>query len=170
SFSTASKASNDEVSALLSIKEGLVDPLNSLHDWKLDADHCNWTGIKCNADGKVEILDLSHKNLSVNLTTLNILDVSQNFFIGEFPLGFGKALKLASLNVSSNEFNGSIPVDIGNATSLEMLDLRGSFFEGSIPKSFGNLNKLKFLGLSGNNLTGKIPGELGKLSSLEYMI
>ncbi|PNX58987.1 leucine-rich repeat receptor-like protein kinase pxl2-like protein, partial [Trifolium pratense] len=98
SFSAASKASsNDEVSALLSIKSGLVDPLNSLHDWKLDADHCNWTGIKCNTDGMVENLDLSHKNLS----------------------GFGKALKLASLNVSSNEFNGSIPLDIGNATSLE---------------------------------------------------
>ncbi|KAL5059773.1 hypothetical protein RYX36_031377, partial [Vicia faba] len=196
-----SAASNNELSALLSIKSGLVDPLNTLHDWKLDSPHCKWTGIKCNSAGTVENLDLSGKNLSgivsndiqrlqsltclnlccnafssklpksiSNLTKLNILDVSQNFFIGEFPSGLGKASRLTTLNGSSNEFSGTIPLDLGNATLLEMLDLRGSFFEGSIPKTFGSLLKLKFLGLSGNNLTGKVPGELGKLSSLEYMI
>ncbi|KAG5086469.1 hypothetical protein JHK82_053866 [Glycine max] len=201
-------AVTNEVSALLSIKAGLVDPLNALQDWKLhgkepgqDASHCNWTGIKCNSAGAVEKLDLSHKNLSgrvsndiqrlesltslnlccnafstplpksiANLTTLNSLDVSQNLFIGDFPLGLGRALRLVALNASSNEFSGSLPEDLANASCLEMLDLRGSFFVGSVPKSFSNLHKLKFLGLSGNNLTGKIPGELGQLSSLEHMI
>ncbi|KAK7336914.1 hypothetical protein VNO77_17467 [Canavalia gladiata] len=201
-------AANDEVSALLSIKAGLVDPLNTLQDWKMhgktpgkDAAHCNWTGIKCNLAGAVEKLDLSHKNLSgiisndiqrlqsltslnlccnafssplpksiANLTTLNILDVSQNFFMGDFPLGLGRAWRLTTLNASSNEFSGSLPEDLAHASSLEMLDLRGSFFAGSVPKSFSNLHKLKFIGLSGNNLTGKIPAELGQLSSLEYMI
>lgn len=201
-------ATNDEVPALLSIKAGLVDPLNTLEDWKMldkapgkDAAHCNWTGVWCNSAGAVEKLDLSHKNLSgivsneiqrlksltslnlccnafssplpksiANLPTLKSLDVSQNFFIGEFPLGLGKARRLMTLNASSNEFSGSLPGDLGNASSLEMLDLRGSFFEGSVPTSFSNLHKLKFLGLSGNNLTGEIPRELGQLSSLEYMI
>ncbi|XP_027349080.1 MDIS1-interacting receptor like kinase 1-like [Abrus precatorius] len=201
-------AENDEVSALLSIKAGLVDPLNTLQDWKpndklpgKDAAHCNWIGVKCNSAGAVEKLDLSHKNLSgivsndiqklrslasinlccnafssplpkslANLTTLNSLDVSQNFFNGDFPVGLGRAWRLMTLNASSNEFSGSLPEDLGNASSLEMLDLRGSFFVGSVPKSFSNLHKLKFLGLSGNNLTGKIPAELGQLSSLESMI
>ncbi|XP_027362976.1 MDIS1-interacting receptor like kinase 1-like [Abrus precatorius] len=201
-------AADDEASALLSIKEGLIDPLNSLHNWKLldkaewkDTVQCNWTGVQCNSVGSVEKLDLSHMNLSgivsneiqrlksltslnlccngfssslsksiANMTTLENLDVSQNFFIGDFPLGFGKASRLMTLNASSNNFSGFLPEDLGNASSLETLDLRGSFFEGSVPKSFSNLHKLKFLGLSGNNLTGEIPGEIGKLSSLECMI
>ncbi|CAK8537257.1 unnamed protein product [Lathyrus sativus] len=55
---------NNEVLALLSIKSGLLDPLNTLQDWKLDSPHCNWTRIKCNSAGTVENLDLSHKNLN----------------------------------------------------------------------------------------------------------
>lgn len=105
-----------------------------------------------------------------NLITLRSLDVSQNFFIGDFPLGLGKASRLMILNASSNDFSGFVPEDLGNASSLETLDLRGSFFQGSIPQSFSRLRKLRFLGLSGNNLTGEIPGELGQLSSLEHMI
>ncbi|KAL5859985.1 hypothetical protein ACOSQ4_001281 [Xanthoceras sorbifolium] len=203
-------ASNgDELSALLSIKAGLVDPLNSLQDWKLlDREaagklpgHCNWTGVWCSSNGVVEKLDLSHKNLSgrisddlqrlqsltslnlccngfssslpkfmSNLTGLKSIDVSQNFLVGSFPVGFGGAAGLTFLNASSNNFSGFLPEDLGNATSLEILDLRGSFFEGQIPVSFKNLQKLKFLGLSGNNLTGQIPRELGQLSSLETMI
>ncbi|KAJ7977169.1 Leucine-rich repeat receptor-like protein kinase [Quillaja saponaria] len=199
---------NDEVSTLLSIKEGLIDPLNSLQDWKLldgvsgkYAAHCNWTGVQCSSDGAVENLDLSHKNLSgrvsdeiqrlkhlsslnlccngfssllsksiCNLTELKSLDVSQNFFIGDFPTGLGNSPRLMTLNASSNNFSGLLPEDLGNASSLEMLDLRGSFFQGSIPKSFKNLQKLKFLGLSGNNLAGLIPPELGQLSALESII
>ncbi|KAL5562011.1 hypothetical protein UlMin_031758 [Ulmus minor] len=199
---------NDEVSALLSIKAGLVDSLDSLKDWKLpekvagkNGAHCNWTGVSCNSDGYVEKLDLSHMNLSgvisddiqklnsltflnfccnvfssslpksiANLTTLQSFDVSQNFFIGSFPAGLGRAAGLTNLNASSNNFAGFLPEDLGNATLLEILDLRGSFFQGAIPKSFKNLQKLKFLGLSGNNLTGHIPPELGQLSSLESII
>ncbi|KAJ6956596.1 hypothetical protein NC652_007617 [Populus alba x Populus x berolinensis] len=197
------KVLGDEVSALLSLKAGLLDPSNSLRDWKLSnsSAHCNWAGVWCNSGGAVEKLDLSHMNLSghvsddiqrlesltslnlccngfsssltkaiSNLTSLEDIDVSQNLFIGSFPVGLGRAAGLTLLNASSNNFSGIIPEDLGNATSLETLDLRGSFFEGSIPKSFRNLQKLKFLGLSGNNLTGQLPAELGLLSSLEKII
>ncbi|KAL9360937.1 hypothetical protein Peur_049060 [Populus x canadensis] len=193
----------DEVSALLSLKAGLLDPSNSLRDWKLSnsSAHCNWAGVWCNSNGAVEKLDLSHMNLTghvsddiqrlesltslnlccngfsssltkaiSNLTSLKDIDVSQNLFIGSFPVGLGRAAGLTLLNASSNNFSGIIPEDLGNATSLETLDLRGSFFEGSIPKSFRNLRKLKFLGLSGNSLTGQLPAELGLLSSLEKII
>ncbi|GAY40224.1 hypothetical protein CUMW_050360 [Citrus unshiu] len=176
----AKTALNDELLALLSIKAGLVDPLNSLHDWKLPSAHCNWTGVWCNSNGAVEKLDLSHMNLSgcvsdhfqrlKSLTSLNLFDVSQNFLNGSFPAGLGGAAGLTFLNASGNNFSGFLLEDLGNATSLETLDLRGSFFQGSIPVSFKNLQKLKFLGLSGNNLTGKIPRELGQLSSMETMI
>ncbi|GAB4841265.1 hypothetical protein Ancab_021997 [Ancistrocladus abbreviatus] len=105
-----------------------------------------------------------------NITWLTSIDVSQNFFTGDFPLGFGRAAGLKYLNASGNNFSGGLPDDLGYATLLETLDLRGSFFLGSIPGSYKSLQKLKFLGLSGNNLTGRIPPELGQLSSLETMI
>ncbi|GAB4830102.1 hypothetical protein Ancab_019744 [Ancistrocladus abbreviatus] len=207
-FSLVGGAPNDEVSALLSIKESLVDPLNQLKDWIFSSNgadnssvHCTWTGVSCNSVGAVEKLDLSYMNLSgqisddfqwlksltslnlccngfmsflpksmANVTWLTSIDVSQNFFMGGFPLGFGKAAGLKYLNASGNNFSGDLPADLGNATLLETLDLRGSFFEGSIPGSYKSLQKLKFLGLSGNNLTGQIPPELGQLSSLETVI
>ncbi|KAJ9176499.1 hypothetical protein P3X46_011806 [Hevea brasiliensis] len=146
----------------------------------LDLSHMNLSGRI--SDDMQQLRSLSSLNLCCNgfssfltkaisnLTSLISIDVSQNLFVGSFPIGLGRAAGLSLLNASSNNFSGFIPEDIGNATLLETLDLRGSFFEGSIPKSFKNLQKLKFLGLSGNNLTGEIPAELGQLSSLETII
>ncbi|EPS71248.1 hypothetical protein M569_03502 [Genlisea aurea] len=108
--------------------------------------------------------------LLANLTSLKIVDVSQNNFVGNFPIGLGGLPGLENINASSNNFEGLLPESLGFSASLESLDFRGNFFEGSIPSSFGILWRLKFLGLSGNNLTGKIPSELGNLSSLETMI
>ncbi|PWA63261.1 leucine-rich repeat transmembrane protein kinase family protein [Artemisia annua] len=105
-----------------------------------------------------------------NLTLLETLDVSQNYFVDAFPRGLGMALGLTLLNASSNNFSGDIPEDLGNNTVLETLDFRGNYFIGSIPVSFRNLKKLTFLGLSGNNLTGPIPKEIGELSSLESIV
>ncbi|XP_071687691.1 uncharacterized protein [Rutidosis leptorrhynchoides] len=105
-----------------------------------------------------------------NLTKLQTVDLSQNYFVDSFPKGLGMAIGLTLLNASSNNFSGDIPEDLANNTVLETLDLRGNFFVGSIPVSFRSLGKLKFLGLSGNNLTGPIPREIGELSSLESII
>ncbi|KAF5201449.1 Leucine-rich repeat receptor-like protein kinase pxl1 [Thalictrum thalictroides] len=104
------------------------------------------------------------------LTHLKNFDVSQNYFVGDFPSSIGRVEGLISINASSNNFSGFLPKELGNLTKLESLDFRGSFFEGPIPTSFKNLLNLKYLGLAGNNLTGRIPGELGQLSSLETII
>ena len=61
------------MSALLSIKSELFDPLDALRDWRPLADaaassHCNWTGVRCNWRGSVDGLDLSHMNLSGRIT------------------------------------------------------------------------------------------------------
>ncbi|KAK2995250.1 hypothetical protein RJ640_002604, partial [Escallonia rubra] len=147
---------------------------------KLDLSHMNLSGIV--SDDIQQLKSLSSLNLCCNefssplpksmssLTSLEIVDVSQNYFVDSFPEGLGSAAGLIKLNASSNNFSGYIPEDLGNATLLESLDLRGNFFQGSIPKSLKNLEKLKFLGLSGNNLTGRIPRELGQLSSLESIV
>ncbi|KAK2999914.1 hypothetical protein RJ639_021624, partial [Escallonia herrerae] len=147
---------------------------------KLDLSHMNLSGVVSNDIQQLK--SLASLNLCCNefssplpksmssLTSLEIVDLSQNFFVDSFPEGLGSAAGLIKLNASSNNFSGYIPEDLGNATLLESLDLRGNFFQGSIPKSLKSLEKLKFLGLSGNNLTGRIPRELGQLSSLESIV
>ena len=112
-------AANDEVAALLSIKEGLTDPLNSLHDWKLvdkaegkNAAHCNWTGVRCNSIGAVEKLDLSRMNLS-----------------GIVSNEIQRLKSLISLNLCCNEFSSSLS-PIGNLTTLKSFDVSQNFFTG----------------------------------------
>ncbi|KAH7662790.1 Non-specific serine/threonine protein kinase protein [Dioscorea alata] len=141
----------------------------------------NLSGV-ISAGGLQQLPSLSYLNLCCNafssslpkffgnLTMLKVFDISENFLIGEFPVGLGASPALTLLNASGNNFEGRLPEDISNVTILEILDLRGSFFQGSIPSSYKNLQKLKFLGLSGNNLTGVLPAELGQLSSLEKLI
>jgi len=112
-------AANYEASALFSIKEGLIDPLNSLHDWELveksegkDAAHCNWTGIRCNSGGAVEKLDLSRVNLS-----------------GIVSNEIQRLKSLISLNLCCNEFSSSLS-PIGNLTTLKSFDVSQNFFTG----------------------------------------
>ncbi|KAK6164383.1 hypothetical protein DH2020_001247 [Rehmannia glutinosa] len=146
---------------------------------KLDLSHMNLTGeIPDEIQGLKSLNSLNlccnlfssplPKSLS-NLTSLQTIDLSQNFFINQlFPAGLSPGL--IAINASGNNFSGYLPEDLGNATLLESLDLRGNFFEGQIPKTYKKLKKLKYLGLSGNNLTGLIPAELGELSSLETIV
>ncbi|KAJ4788427.1 Leucine-rich receptor-like protein kinase family protein [Rhynchospora pubera] len=193
-------AGSDDMSALLSLKSGLVDPLGLLNGWK-DPPYCKWTGVACDSLNRVTSLDLSNMNISgqisnditllTGLTYLNLslnsfsnslpkslstlinlksFDVSANSFVGNFPSGLSLCTGLTVLNASGNNFEGPLPDEFSKATSLEILDLRGSFFEGEIPASYRSLKRLKFLGLSGNNLTGQIPPELGDLISLENLI
>ncbi|MCH86006.1 leucine-rich repeat receptor-like protein kinase PXL2-like, partial [Trifolium medium] len=114
-------AENNEVSALLAIKAGLVDPLNSLHDWK-DADvdaaraHCNWTGVKCNSAGAVERLDISHMNLS-----------------GSVSNEIQSLKSLTFLNLCCNGFESSLSKNITNLASIKSLDVSQNFFTGVFP-------------------------------------
>ncbi|KAH7287517.1 hypothetical protein KP509_32G059600 [Ceratopteris richardii] len=109
----------------------------------------------------------------VSMPALNVLDVSRNYFIGNFPdFGTDPAAALPSLtffSAFSNNFTGPIPAAFSRLPKLQHLDLGGSFFDGNIPRSLGDLSGLNYLGLSGNLLTGAIPHELGSLGQLRYL-
>ncbi|KAM0897579.1 hypothetical protein ACQ4PT_022488 [Festuca glaucescens] len=89
------------------------------------------------------------KNQSFSLPQLQFIDLSQNNFAGQFPLG------LASC---------SIP-DLENLASLETLDLSSNNLSGTIPMSLANITDLTSLNLSFNRLEGQIP-EGGLFSNL----
>ncbi|KAJ6403645.1 hypothetical protein OIU84_011948 [Salix udensis] len=157
------KVLGDQVSALLSLKAGLVDPLNSLRDWKLSnsSAHCNWAGVRCNLNGAVEKLDLSHMNLSGHvsddiqrLESLTSLNLCCNGFSSSLTKAISNLTSLKDIDVSQNLFIGIFPAGLGRAA-------------GGIPAEFGNLTNLKYLDLAVGNLSGEIPAELGRLKALE---
>ncbi|KAL5564977.1 hypothetical protein UlMin_028141 [Ulmus minor] len=100
-----------------------------------------------------------------NLTHLEILDLSRNYFHGSISQTFSAA-PLNFLSVLGNRLNGPIPEYIGDFTTLKDLVLRDNQFEGFLPQQLGHLSNLERLILSGNNFTGTIPETFGNLKNL----
>ncbi|XVF81068.1 hypothetical protein PTKIN_Ptkin15bG0126700 [Pterospermum kingtungense] len=174
---------NEEVSALLSIKGGLIDPLNSLHDWKLPDNvamkhsaHCNWTGVWCNSDGAVEKLDLSYMNLSglisddiQRLKSLRSLSLCCNQLSSILPKSVANVTSLNSIDVSQNLFTGSFPVGFGRASGLTFLNASSNNFSGIIPDDLGNATSLETLDLRGNFFQGSFPKSFKNLQKLKFL-
>ncbi|KAK9713689.1 hypothetical protein RND81_06G044800 [Saponaria officinalis] len=126
------------------------------------------------------------------LRFLEAIDLSGNFFNGEFPTWVGNLTRLVKLGLGNNRFDeGEIPESIGNLKSLTWLYLSNSKRVGVIPESIFGLSELDTLDLSrnqlsgtlskliskmtrvtkielfANNLTGEIPAELSNLTHLQ---
>ncbi|CAA2993455.1 probable LRR receptor-like serine threonine-kinase At3g47570 isoform X3 [Olea europaea subsp. europaea] len=119
-------------------------------------------------------------NFLGNLCFIEILDLSNNNFISEYPeLSFITSLTncryLTLLDIGNNPLNGILPLSIGNlSTSLQYLDGHNCDLKGSIPYEIGNLTSLIRLTLFGNELTGSIPasaipGCIGNITTLRYL-
>ncbi|KAL4367082.1 hypothetical protein GQ457_05G007520 [Hibiscus cannabinus] len=183
---SCSSSLNYEVSALLSIKAGLVDPLNSLRDWKLPDNgasessvHCNWTGVRCNSDGAVEKLDLSYMNLSGRVSDeigqlkhLSSLNLCCNDLLSVLPETVANLTLLSSIDVSQNSLNGSFPVGFGRASGLTLLNASSNSFTGVLPVDLSNvtsLTSLETLDLRGNFFQGSVPKFFKDLQKLKFL-
>ncbi|KAM3198065.1 hypothetical protein ACQJBY_073262 [Aegilops geniculata] len=91
------------------------------------------------------------------LTTLTVIDLSNNSFDGTIPGSLGRLISLHVLNMSGNAFTGDIPQEFGGMTQLESLDLSQNQLSGDIPEALTNLTFLGILNLSNNQLVGTIP-------------
>ncbi|CAA0823924.1 Leucine-rich repeat receptor-like protein kinase PXL2 [Striga hermonthica] len=172
--------SNDEISILLSIKSGLVDPLDRLTDWKQPENrdlntsaHCNWTGIQCSPDGSVQRLDLSNMNLTgpfpdqiQGLNSLTTLNLCCNGFSSSLPKSLSNLTSLQSLDISQNFFTDHFPAF---GPGLVSLNASGNNFSGHLPEMLDNSTQLESLDLRGNFFEGPIPKSFGSLSKLKYL-
>jgi hypothetical protein len=93
------------------------------------------------------------------LTTLTVIDFSNNRLEGSIPESIGRLISLCVLNISHNAFTGKIPAQLGSMTDLESLDLSCNQISGEIPQELTDLTFLSVLNLSNNHLVGKIPQE-----------
>ncbi|EXB54098.1 putative LRR receptor-like serine/threonine-protein kinase [Morus notabilis] len=105
-----------------------------------------------------------------NLTHLQELDLTRNYFHGSIPPSFSRA-PLRILSLLGNRLNGSIPVEIGDISTLTALVLEQNQLQGSLPEALGGLSNLERLRIS--DLSGPIrpfPDGFKDLQSLERLI
>ena len=99
----------------------------------------------------------------------SILYLHDNELTGSIPSNLGRNTGVVRLWLDRNDLTGSIPSQLSGMTSLVTLNLRNNRLSGSIPAELGNMSRLQQLRLHNNQLTGSIPNELSRLSSLRQL-
>jgi Leucine-rich repeat (LRR) protein len=106
-------------------------------------------------------IELTYKGISrtfeIVLTTVTVIDFSNNRLEGTISEALGNLVSLRILNLSRNAFTGKIPTQLGSMTDLEALDLSCNQLFGEIPQELTDLTFLEILNLSNNHLVGRIP-------------
>ncbi|XP_057989219.1 receptor-like protein EIX2 [Hevea brasiliensis] len=133
--------------------------------------------------------------ISVNFTSLAVVDLSFNSFNSRFPAWLANISSLVSLDVSFSSLNvGRFPhafselpnlrflklvdtfnkarcskIFTGSWKKIEVLDLSFNRLYGKLPASLGNMTSLTYLSLYWNDIQGRIPSSIGKLCNLKYL-
>ncbi|XP_030442972.2 receptor-like protein 43 [Syzygium oleosum] len=109
------------------------------------------------------ILDLSNNNLSRNMppcfdniTKLSTLALSNNSLSGNIPPCFGNITNLVLLNLSSNKLQGPLPHSLVKCVCFS-LDLSHNKFSDIFPANIFSNTSLKVIDLSNNKFGGPIP-------------
>lgn len=107
-----------EVMALLGFLGGLNYPSNLVGSWTGN-NPCEgpWLGIKCNANGKVSIINLPHFNLN-----------------GTLSPSVGNLGSLTEIRLGGNNLSGVVPGNWTSLKSLTLLDLSGNNISPPLPK------------------------------------
>lgn len=175
----ASSRNRRQAKTLISLKQAFVASVPStLSTWNMSnyMHLCSWTGITCDNTKSVTSIDISNLNISGSLspnihelTTLQILNISNNFLGGNLSWEYSKFNVLQVLDAYNNNFSGPLPLGVTQLVQLKYLNFGGNYFSGKIPSSYATFNQLEFLSLAGNDLRGPIPKELGNLTNLRWL-
>lgn len=106
-----------EVMALLGFLGGLNYPSNLVDSWSGNNPCLTWLGIKCNADGKVSMINMQSFNLSgtlspsvANLGSLVQIKLGGNHLNGVVPSNWTSLRNLNVLDLSDNNISPPLPV------------------------------------------------------------
>ena len=159
---------------LLELKDQLAGTAKL--NWSETLPITSWHGIHLNDRGRVTGIFLHRRGLTgqippelVELTSLQILDLSHSQLTGSIPRELSGLTELRELYLNVNQLTGDIPAELGMLTNLVRLDLSENQLSGDIPAELANLQHLRVLHLHINQLSGNIPSLLGSMSSLEAL-
>ncbi|KAJ7259191.1 hypothetical protein O6H91_16G090100 [Diphasiastrum complanatum] len=178
-----------DIEALRELKEA-IDPssiysTSCLGSWDFSSDPCDALsstvfvcGFQCTiaADQTLRITSISLDGSGYtgplspyvgNVSSLQLLDISNNAFYGSIPDSISRLVLLSQLDLSRNSFTGSIPTSIGQLSSLQLLSVSNNLLEGAIPASINSLVSLERLYVFNNRLSGNIPA-MDKLDQLRF--
>ncbi|KAK8602463.1 hypothetical protein V6N13_057908 [Hibiscus sabdariffa] len=142
-----------DYNALLSFKDSVFDPSNSLSSWVNSSNPCSdsWYGVKCNPSTH-RVTRLVLENLNLSGSTHSLRHLSQ----------------LRLLSLKNNRFFSSSRVKLSSWRYLRHLYLRGNLFSGAFPTGISSLHRLHRLDLSHNDFHGEIP--MAELTQLPYLL
>jgi hypothetical protein len=99
----------------------ILDPSKSL---------CDWNGVICNSDKEVIQLELQNKKMQGSLvmelgilTSLTILNLSENQLTGRIPTQLQQLTKLQMFHIGDNRLTGPVPDMSNNQGPLQVLNL-----------------------------------------------
>ncbi|XP_058111887.1 receptor like protein 22-like [Magnolia sinica] len=121
---------------------------------------------------------VSNNNLSgeiprsvCNATSLIVLDLSHNYFIGQIPPCLGEiGDSLSVLNLQENAFNGTLLQTFKEGCKIQTLDLSGNQLEGQVPRSLANCKMLEVLNLGNNQINDSFPSWIAALPLLRILV
>ncbi|CAN6566856.1 unnamed protein product [Malus baccata var. baccata] len=109
-------------------------------------------------------------SLICNLTSLQLLDLSDNNMSGMLPLCLGNLSgNLRVLFLRNNSFSGFLPELDTSTSSLRCIDVSHNQLRGQLPRSLGNCTTLEFINLSYNKFSDVFPFWLGALPELKLL-
>ncbi|KAL3642803.1 hypothetical protein CASFOL_013618 [Castilleja foliolosa] len=103
-----------------------------------------------------------------HLSSLEILNLTSNYFQGEISSNISSLVNLHTLVLENNNFTGNFPVGIGSLSNLAVFNLKNNYIYGSLPKFLENLVNLRILVLSNNKFSGQVPDFSG-LTNLQVL-
>lgn len=149
-----------------------------LHLKYLDLSVNNLTGNLWSGIDRLKELSLAHNNFSGSIPSsmfsqscsLEVLDLSENEFFGQFPKEASYCTGLVSLNLWGNTFTGAIPGELGTILSIQALYLGSNNFSREIPEELLGLKNLAFLDLSRNNFGGDVQEIFGRFIQVKFLL
>lgn len=98
-----------------------------------------------------------------NLTSLEILWLTQCNLVGPIPDSLGRLKRLTDLDLALNYLHGPIPSSLTGLSSVVQIELYNNSLSGGLPAGMRNLTTLRLFDASTNELDGTIPDELCQL-------